>query len=264
MRVALLNIWFGPLPDYFPFFARTCAYNHPMFHWHVFTDAVTQPAEYNDAVSLVPYTWDDLYRDCPWLTRPREIVTLQRWPRHGWPCRMALMWAKTWNCDFIGTSDCDVIFGDLPTHMPDDLGQYDMVTAHAGTLCHIPRMRNCISFSFYRREAVPWIREYVEERDDALDDNYVFSDWFAGRGKVFSAGKNIQPIGESLPGWGKLPMSYKGLWADGKITVEGIPGGLWHMLPFKTDPGFRVHPQAVSADCWHLSRAGILPGKTYL
>jgi hypothetical protein len=255
MKSALINIWFGNLPNYFPFFAKSCLINHPEFHWFIFTD-IPKEIKYNKSVTLKPYSWDELFFDCDYLNLNREIRTLQRWPKFGWPCRLALLWKKQWeDFDFLGTSDCDVIFGKLKNHMPDHPEKYDLISGHSGKALNPPQWRNCASFSLYQKKSLQIIKNYSEQREEALDDNYIFSDYFEKFGKVFHTGKNIQPVGESLKGYPYF-MDYTAMWNCGEISVEGVSGGFWHLLPTKTHHDFKVRGTEKS-DIWIMNKYGI-------
>jgi hypothetical protein len=256
MRCALLNIWFGPLPKYFPFFAKSCLKNKTNFHWFLFTDQVKKKEENNESLTLIPYSWEDMKNEMPWFRQPNEIKSLQIWPKSGWPCRYALMWQRDWSgFDFVGTFDCDVVFGNLINHMPNSIHDYGMITAHSGAKTPKKRWRNCSAFSMFRKDAIKMIQEYKETSEDALDENFAFCDFFSQKAKIFHTGKNIQPLGESVEVC-HLNMSYQAVWENGKLTVEGVEGGMWHLLPTKNHPDFRISISP-KANIWHMSKFGM-------
>ncbi len=60
---AFLIIYFGELPSYFDFWAKSCDPYHKQFHWFVYSDQINQKIEVNKAVTLVPYGFERLCSD---------------------------------------------------------------------------------------------------------------------------------------------------------------------------------------------------------
>ena len=63
MKSAFLLPFFGPLPSYFQFWAKSCEINKDAFHWFVYSDAVSDYMKVNHAVTLIPYSYDHMIAD---------------------------------------------------------------------------------------------------------------------------------------------------------------------------------------------------------
>jgi hypothetical protein len=245
---ALFNIWFGELPEYFDFFAKSCSFNKN-WKWFLFTNLVKQKKDYNDFVTLIPYDWDDLHSDCyflkninykvdtRWNERQGSHGNLTIWPKNGWPCRLyiAKKYKEIWkNYNFIGTFDCDIIYGDLNLKMPQNIQEYGMITGHTGRL-H-PTNKNpriCFPFTIFNKNCFDDVFDYVEKRDFILDANYEFSAYFAKKHKIF-CGNNIQPIGETVAFNEKRVV----IWKKGKLFINNIEGGFYHFMDEKNNNKF--------------------------
>lgn len=234
----LFNIWLGSkFPDYFNFFAKTCEYNKN-WHWFLFTDQTKIKKKYNKNITLIPYNWDLLYEDCPFYLEKNNLVNthwqelkksnLTIWPKKGWPARLFLAKKYFHLCekfDFIGTFDCDILYGNLDAFMPKNIKEYGMITGHSGILSPNKESRVCFPFMIFKKEAFNYIFEYVENRENIVDANYEFSRFFKKKYKVFS-GNCIQPIGEKVSHFKPRIVS----WNNGKLHVNNIEGGFYHLI----------------------------------
>ena len=232
IKYSFVNIWFGPLPSYFEYFAYTCKYNKD-WHWYLFTDQTQIVFNVNESLTLIPYSWQQLYKDCPFLQKINHITDLGNWPKNGWPCRLFIihLYPEIWkNSLFVGSFDCDILYGDLNSRMPHNVHKFGMITGHAGNLHPIRNKRRiCAPFTLFRTDTLDCILEYIETRDNQLDANYEFSDFFAAKYPVF-AGNNIQPIGECIGFQDKIYV----IWKNGKLLVDGVESGFYHFIHEKT------------------------------
>ena len=124
LRIALIQPYFGTLPNYFPFALETYAHNATI-EWHIFTDDRT-PYAYPPNVSVTYTTLDRLKRRFqPYfafpiaLERPYKLCDYK--PLYG-----HLFADQIKGCDFWGYFDPDVIFGDLGRFITEQVCQkYD-------------------------------------------------------------------------------------------------------------------------------------------
>lgn len=260
-KVALINIWFGEsFPSYFDFFCKSCIINKNNFNWFIFTNLTNVFKKINDAVFLIPYSWKklifdfNLNEDINLLKNSSAWETVGSWPKGAHPYRM-LLFKKDWSgYDFVGTSDLDVIFGDLSKFIKNDIFDYGMITAHSGKKTPSGKIRNCCPFSFYNKKSIEKIWKYRELSEIAKDDNYEFSEYFLSKDKIY-APKNLQPIGDSLF-MGEGMLEYKCIWNNGRIFVQGIEGGMFHLSPYKYKD-FEVCPSTLQFKYWNISKYGI-------
>lgn len=270
-RVALVNIWFSnKLPIYFDFFCRSCVVNNKNFTWFIFTDLVSVFTKINECVFLVPYSWDELVQEfklkesLEYLKSSSAWQTVCSWPKDGFPYRMLLFKKKDFwkEYDFIGTSDLDIIFGNLSNFIKEEeIQDAGMITAHSGINTPSGKIRNCCPFSFYNKKSIDIIWDYKEKEEDARDDNYSFSNFFSKYSKIYSP-KNLQPIGDSLF-MGRGMIDYKCYWHENKIFVNKIEGGLFHLLPYKEFNKFKINTKAINKKSWLIDKNGIGGLKTF-
>lgn len=262
MKAALINIWFSDkFPDYFDFFCKSCEINKNNFDFYIFTNLTDCKKQIRKNIFLIPYSWQEM--KCEFnIKSDLSLNSLRIWPKNSWPYRMQL-YKRThlWNnYDFLGTFDIDVIFGNLIEFMPKNPSNYGMITAHSGRMTPSKELRNCSPFCLYNKDMINLIWSYVEKKDDALDDNYIFSKFFQERCDIYSP-KNLQPIGDSLPmGYsinGKRMIDFACFWIDGEVFVENIKGGFFHLLPFKNYYKFKIKKDIALNSNWIISKYGI-------
>jgi hypothetical protein len=257
MKSALINIWFSNcLPDYFDFFCKSCEINEANFDWYIFTNLTNSKKQIRKNIFLLPYSWEEMIKEFDINSEP-DLNLLRIWPKNGWPYRMLLYKRKIWDSyDFLGTFDIDVIYGNLMEFMPKNPFDYCMITPHSGKMTPNKQMRNCAPFCLYKKNKIDLIWEYLEKREDALDDNYLFAKFIKERCSIATP-LNLQPIGDSLPMGDANMINLNCLWKNGEIYVEGIRGGFFHLLPFKFYNKFKIKKNILSNSEWLVSKYGI-------
>jgi len=136
-KSAFLNIYFGPLPPYFDFWAKSCVPNQDNFHWYVYNNHISEKIEYNDAVTIIPYDFDRLYND---IRNETEIKIPYEGKRIVCDCRVMIYALREKHedlsrYDFIGYNDLDMIYGEIKCFMPDNPYQYSMISGNDGRPC---------------------------------------------------------------------------------------------------------------------------------
>jgi len=136
-KSAFLILYFGHLPPYFDFWAKSCIPNQENFHWYVYNDQISEKTEYNDAVTVIPYDFDRLHDD---INNEFGVKILYEGRRIACDCRLFLYVIREkdedLSCyDFIGYSDIDMIYGKIKHFMPDNPYQYSMISASDNRPC---------------------------------------------------------------------------------------------------------------------------------
>ncbi|OGR28267.1 MAG: hypothetical protein A2277_18840 [Desulfobacterales bacterium RIFOXYA12_FULL_46_15] len=134
---AFLILYLGKLPPYFQYWAKSCEPNHGQFHWFVYNDRIDQKKEYNRAVTLVPYSFKSLCSD---LDSILHIHLPPQNTRVVCDCRIMLYAFRKdedqlRQYDFVGYSDLDVVYGDISRFLPENPGQYSLITAADNRPC---------------------------------------------------------------------------------------------------------------------------------
>lgn len=134
---AFLIIYFGQLPAFFDFWAKTCEPNHKHFHWYVYNDHLKQKHELNKAVTLVPYDFTQLRTD---LKELLDITIPAENTRIVCDCRPILYPLRKEKdhlekYDLIGYSDLDVVYGKIHKFMPANALSYSIISAENNRPC---------------------------------------------------------------------------------------------------------------------------------
>ncbi len=117
-KINLIIPYFGKLPNYFPLFLASCAYN-PKIHWTIITDDTT-PYQYPPNVTkhemayqnLVNQIHTKLDSNIP-LESPYKLCDLK--PAYGY------LFAKlNEGYDYWGYCDIDVIYGNIEKYLPEE------------------------------------------------------------------------------------------------------------------------------------------------
>lgn len=181
-RPIIIAAWFGPLPDYLPLWAASCAAN-PAYVWCLLTDQVEATTELVPGVEAKPFTLAE-------FARRTEAVTgvMPAMDRAYKVCDLRPLFGEILADHFQGFShwghcDLDMLFGDLGHFLPADVFQRnDRVMARG-------------HFSVYRN--TPEInRAYRTETEDSphfeavlrTPEACVFDEWKGIHRKLIAMG----------------------------------------------------------------------------
>ena len=252
-------LYLGPLPPYFPFWARSCVHAGSGFRWIVYNDHVSSAARINDQVSVIPYRWEDLAQDY----RTKLGVNLHPRPERKKVLELrAFLYFLRRDQDgltdypFWGLTDVDMVYGNLSAFLPGDREQYGMISAHDG--------RPCGPFTLIRREAsdailsVPRLRERLADPVyHLLEESPEISDAIRPRFPIHGQEVRLQP-------WRDPRMNLaavRGIWtpdgvqvSDGRLT---LPAAFFHFSKQKRRSTFSVHSPSLTHDCWLIDESGI-------
>ncbi len=158
-RIAILIPWFGPWPDYMPYFLRGCRAN-PGVSWILFSD---QPAPENipSNVKFLLFSLDEWIRQAEKklsmslrIEHPYKLCDLK--PAYGYIFEEALREYDWW-----GYGDIDLVYGNFLTHyQTEDFLEFQVlsshpafVPAHLCLLKNSPEIRELFMTGGYFRQA---------------------------------------------------------------------------------------------------------------
>ncbi|MFN9709931.1 MAG: DUF6625 family protein [Bacteroidota bacterium] len=118
-KIAFIVPYFGKFPNYFPLWLLSCKYN-PTIDWIVFTDDIS-PYEYPSNVKVTFCKFEDIVNR---LQRPFDFPI--KIDRAYQLCEFKMIYGVSFsdilvNYDFWGFCDIDVIWGDLRSHITDEI-----------------------------------------------------------------------------------------------------------------------------------------------
>ena len=291
---AFLIIYLGKLPPYFDFWARSCEPNQTHFHWFVYTDQAKRKTIFNKAVTLIPYSFENLHHDLMSklnIRLPRQNTWLVCDSR-------ILLYAIRKNeepldhYDFIGYSDLDVVYGKIKAFLPEHPLEYAMISAE--------NERPCGPFTLFNRHyllrilAHDRIKTFFEaEYQDQLNENLNsvklisrfdpisgntakdnissklnFSHLDESRDIVRIAEKNApvfcqaDPLQPTRTRWFNHRKAIA-FWEDGKLLVMDNRGHLkegafFHFSRLKNNNRFCKYPDIPKSDNWGIYKYGFI------
>ena len=253
--------FFGPLPPYFIHWVKSCEINQEHFHWFVYSDQVRSRSSLNRAVTMIPYSLDEMVSD---FKRYLDME-IPKWGgrkvcdydpmfyfirRHREPLD---------HFDFIGYTDLDVIYGELGCFLPENTQKYGLISGDDD--------RPCGPLTLIKRKLLPRLRESSIVRDyitypacTDFDETVNLLRIFSNDHPVFCRTFSLQPA--MSRGFNKRKNF--SVWENGKVTVwdnrgHRREGGFHHFSRFKGKRRFRVRPGAIAAPAWGVCKFGILP-----
>jgi hypothetical protein len=250
--------YFGKLPDYFRFWARSCEANHPAFHFFVYNDQCATPQAVNSAVTLAPYTQEQLRLDA----RARLGYEIPAFPSRKL-CDLRLLFYGLRRAEegydqhpFFGYCDLDIVFGQISAFLPPDLGQCSMVSAHDGRPCGpFTLIRSSLLPGFYAEAGFK--SAMVSAKYQKLDESAHLLQLAAAHGQTRCASHPLQP---SRTGFLEKARCV-GLWREGELTVSdgknSRSAALFHFTKLKVSRSFQVFPEDAAASQWRIDRHGI-------
>ncbi len=297
---AFLILYLGELPSYFKYWAKSCEPNHTQFHWFVYNNGISEKKEYNKAVTLIPYSFEMLRSD---LANSLDILLPPQNTRIVCDCRI-LVYAfrkdkdQLRQYDFVGYSDLDVVYGDISRFLPENPGQYSLISAADS--------RPCGPFTLFNRKYLKAILEdkrikkRIEQNfekalctvPDTKDDNSIFKPMSGNSIKDKMAeylnfthldeSEELVEIAEAhAPVFCRAiplqPTMDKGfnrrkafaVWDNGHLFVRDIwghkkEGAIFHFSRFKNRSRFNITPDALESHHFGIYKYGIISSRSVL
>ena len=291
---AFLMLYFGKLPSYFDFWAKSCEPNHNRFHWFVYTDQINRKHGYNKAVTLVPYTFSELCQD---LTNKLNIHIPPGNTRIVCDCRVMLYALRKENESLekyalIGYSDLDVIYGKIKDFMPEDPLQYSLISAEDDRPCgpftlfnrlflneictdkqlsdklgidhgnHFYKSRiYCEHASKFQPISGNRTKDKVADTINFihLDESQLLMDVAKKYGPVFCRSHPLQPTSTRWFNHRKAAAFYE----NNRLFIidnrgHRREGAFFHFSRLKNRQLFEISPHVLSADQWGIFKYGIV------
>lgn len=258
-KSAFLVPFFGDLPPYFRFWAKSCDTNHDRFHWFVYSDSVTRQYELNRAVTLVPYRFEEMINDF------RKLLGIRipgRYVRNVCDYRIMFYFLRRHmeqldEYDFIGYTDVDMVYGRLAEHLPPDMNRYSLISGDDDKPCGpLTLMARSRMNSLLDSGEMIAVLEHPQHR--TFNESEELKNIVAGDRPVYCRTNPLQPARTA-------GFDYRrsfALWNDGAVTVCDIrgsrkEGGFYHFSRYKGRKRFRVRENAEGQKQWGIYKWGI-------
>ena len=253
--------FFGPLPSYFPFWAKSCEVNHQNFHWYVYNDAIERKINFNEAVTLIPYSFAEMIKDF------RSYLGIDISSGHvRRVCDYRLMYyfirqerEDFSEYDFIGYTDIDMIYGKIVEFIPDNISDYSMISANDG--------KPCGPFTLIKKSSMhlladsDFVRRSMESYDHkCFDESVELVRIIAGENSTFCSCDPIQP---ALMAGFNYRKTFS-IWNNGVLRVfdsrwHEKEGGFHHFSRYKNRQRFKVEENVLQNQHWGCCKYGIIP-----
>lgn len=259
LKSAFLVPFFGELPAYFPFWAKSCESNHHHFHWFVYNDRITESKDLNPAVTLIPYQFEEMAAD---FKQRLDINIPGRFLRRVCDYRLMFYFLRNdkenlESYDFIGFTDMDLVYGQLLGCMPPNMASYSMISAD--------KDRPCGPFTLINRSQIYALKEYKHIKKHMEPKEH----------RTFNESKELlQVVSGNLPPYcnadllqptmtrGVSNTKVHAIWERGKITIydiyfNRIEAGFFHFSRYKDKDRFVIDTEALRHDRWGVFKFGI-------
>lgn len=265
LKFAFLVPFFGPLPPYFDFWAKSCEPNHERFHWYVYSDQITSSYALNSAVTIVPYLFEEMRRD---ISSILNINIPENNKRKVCDYRIMFYFLRRHkepldSYDYIGYTDVDMVYGAIADYLPENVEQYALISANEG--------KPCGPFTLIKRPMLDILRESDEiKRCFEADVHLKFDE----SEKLMNILKNEQHAVfchfSPLQPMRSLGFNYKrcfALWENGTVSVRDSRGNnrggaFFHFSRFKGNRKFKIRSDALRSPQWVVCRYGIFVVKS--
>jgi len=259
MKNAFLVPFFGELPPYFSFWAKSCEINHENFHWFVYNDRIVSAYSLNEAVTMIPYQFDEMIADF------KKILNMEI---SGYHLRNVCDYRIVFyflrrdrepldDFAFIGYTDMDMIYGRLNDFLPPDMYRYAMISADDDSPCGPFTLIRCSSVKSLT--GCDRLKSVIESQEhQSLNEDKYLMDFVSGGNPVFCRTEPLQPA--RTPGF-NFRKTFS-VWDKGRIRVwdnrgNEKEGGFYHFSRYKNKRSFRVKADALGSEQWAVYRYGI-------
>jgi hypothetical protein len=265
IKFAFLVPFFGTLPPYFDFWAKSCEANYEKFHWYVYSDQINSPYKFNDAVTMIPYQFEEMRAD---FSNILNINIPEDNRRKVCDYRLMFYFLRRGkepldSFDYIGYTDVDMVYGKIADFMPENVDQYAMISANEG--------KPCGPFTLIKRSMLHILLESDElkkclEAEDHLkfDESVKLMNIIKGANNpVLCHFSPLQPMRSD-------GINYKrclAMWEDGKVSVRDcrgskMEGAFFHFSRFKGNKKFKIRGNPINSPQWVVCRYGIFVVKS--
>ncbi|MCP3941314.1 MAG: hypothetical protein GY710_07510 [Desulfobacteraceae bacterium] len=258
IRCSFLVPFFGNLPPYFDLWAKSCEANYKNFHWFVYNDKIDTKCRINKAVTLIPYTYEEMVSE---FKTHLNINISGYFLRRVCDYRIMFYFTRKEkeNLDsfhFIGFTDMDMVYGRLMKFMPENMTKFSMISAD--------NKRPCGPFTLINRTQIQSIAEHKDIK--AIMEEKTHHSFNEAQELMHIVSKELPPFchaGQLQPSMSKK-FSHRhvyGVWDNGKVIVHDCwrhkkEGGFYHFSRYKDKPRFKIDTP-MDGDKWGIHKFGI-------
>lgn len=265
IRFAFLVPFFGPLPPYFEFWAKSCEANHERFHWFVYSDQIASSCKFNNAVTMVPYKFEEMRED---FSDILHINIPEHNKRKVCDYRIMFYFLRRQkepldSFDYIGYTDVDMVYGEIADYLPQNVEQYAMISANED--------KPCGPFTLIKRQMLNVLLESDEIKNCLEAEEHLKFDESKKLASLIKNGNNALFCQHSpLQPMRSEGFNYKrcfAIWENGKVSVRdcrgnNIEGAFFHFSRFKGNKKFKIRGDVIKNPSWVVCRYGIFTVKS--
>jgi len=265
LKFVFLVPFFGKLPPYFDFWAKSCEINHEEFQWFVYSDQVSTSYKLNDAVTMIPYQFEEMRAD---IADILNIKIPEQNKRKVCDYRLMFYFLRRQkepldSFDYIGYTDVDMVYGKIADFLPEDIQQFVMISGD--------EERPCGPFTLIKRSSLEVLLHSDEikhcfeaEEHQKFDESRRLLNLIShGQNPVYCHCSPLQP--QRTQGF-----NYKrclAIWENGTVSVRdwrgnNIEGAFFHFSRFKGNKKFKINNAAIESPQWVVCRYGIFKVKS--
>jgi hypothetical protein len=254
-KAEIFILWFGKLPDFFPFWFKSLEINQSHFRWKLFTDQQVTSSEALQVYQLSPL---QLKEEIEKFSNGKYKINIEsdNFVRKCCDYRLFLpLIYGNLNSTFWGWCDIDLVFGDILSVLPNDWEDFLAFTTHPG------RFAGPFSFlspSIYGMTLMSMDKYLSSDKYNCIDESPLWFNAVKKHGKVYDNTVNLQPTRspDALP----LRKSF-GVWGNGNLQVKTKKGyldaAMMHFGKLKGHKKFIIVRSAINSNVWFCSKFGI-------
>ena len=248
-------MWFGDLPDFFPFWHKSLEINKEYFSWKLFTD---QNVESSEALDVHQYSPSILKDEIEAFFGEKYKINIEsdHFIRKCCDYRLLLpLIHGDVNSPFWGWCDIDLVFGDIASVLPPDWkGTYGLTT-HPGRFAG---PFSFVSTKIYEESMKCYYHKLSSDAYNCIDESPAMLNAIKKNWKVLDDVTYLQPT-RSLDA---LPQRKSfGTWKDGRLQIATRKGyvyaAMMHFGKLKGHKKFTINKLAINSNQWYCSKYGI-------
>jgi hypothetical protein len=253
--------FFGFLPGYFPFWAKSCEGNYHNFHWYVYNDKIEKKIAFNKAVTLIPYSFDEMMLD---FKNYLDIDISSGYVRRVCDYRLLFYFLRREKedfdqCNFIGYTDIDMIYGEIIKFIPQNADNYSIISANNEKPCGPFTLINKSCVELLVKSDI--VKSNLESyQHNCFDESVELMNILSTDKPYFCTCNPMQPAICS----GFNHRKTFSIWNNGILKVfdnrgNVKEGGFHHFSRYKNRKRFKIKGNFTPNDYWGCCKYGIIP-----
>lgn len=263
-KIAFLVPFFGKMPLYFDWWAKSCEYNSDNCHWYVYSDQVIEKTYYNKSVTIIPLKFEKMME----LFKEKLNINIINSVRRVCDYRIMFPLIRMedeclYNYDFFGYTDIDVIYGDIIKFLPCNFENLSLVSGNYDRPCGPFTLIN--KKSIYKLINSDIVKRNIESVDhNAFDESFELKNIITECGDCFCDPDPLQPAITNKFNFRKTFC----VWVNGSMTVydnrwNKREGAFYHFSRYKNKKRFIVDGKKFINDSFCVYKYGIKPYKSF-